>query len=367
MYVITILLIIILNITLHPQVMCFDNETGIKYTKNRAKYCFIIGLWFFLLLVLRNDYVGTDTQNYHYVFDVLSWQGGIDLSFKDADISTEYGFYYLNHLIILCGLPFRTLLIISAFLYVGVISYLIYKYSQHPWLSYFIFLTFGFFIFNTAMRQCFAVSFCTIAFLFAIQKKLLPYLFFVIIACLFHSTALIFFPVYFLIKLGYNKKSYYIILVLGATIVFFSSWIFQYAIEITVKNYKEVETYGYGSLILFIMLVGIGYIYRNKLPYFNKYWLFLLLIGICLFPVSQLNPALFRINMYFRIFIIIYAANIVSLRVSISPIIIIFLLMFGTYQFVIGSKLAGIRVYPYVFYWENYYEINPDARKLNLM
>lgn len=365
-YIFTIILILGLNYVLHPQKCNNENDTGIFYTKARFKYCLIIGLWFFLLLVLRHDFVGTDTQNYHALFDYMELNG-FDLELEEADLSTEYGFYYLVNLFVVLGLPFRSLLAISALLYVGTISYLIYKFSEKPWVSYFVFLAFGFFIFNTTMRQCFALSFCIIAFLFAINKKILPYMLFAATACLFHSTALVFAPVYFLVKLNYSRSAFFIVILLGLVIAVFSEVFFQYANEITDKNYEKGETAGYGTLIFMLITIAIGFFYRKQLPLSNRYWLFMLVIAVCLFPLARFNPAIFRINLYFRVFMIVYLANIVNLRVYIAPLFMGLVLVFGAYQFIIGNKRAGIRVYPYVYYWEDYFEINPDARGLRLL
>lgn len=363
-YVFTVLLILMLNISLRPN-QYQNNITGIKYGKNRLNYCLIVGFWLFLLLVLRHDYVGTDTQNYHFLYDCLA-DGNFSTSLENVSISSEYGFYILNHVLASNGLPFRCLLIISAALYVGAISYLIYKYSQKPCLSYFIFLTYGFFIFNTTMRQCFALSFCIIALVLSINKKITLSLLFCLVACLFHSTAIVFLPVYFITRLEYDKRSYLLVLAVGVFMALFSSVIFKYGIELSDKNYKEVATGGYGTLLLMSLVATLGFFYRKQLPPTNKYWLFLLLIGICLFPVAQFHPALFRINMYYRIFIVIYIANILNLKTQITNLIYPLIILIGLYQFTIGNKNAGIRTFPYVFFWEDYREINPEINKLNL-
>ena len=35
---------------------------------------------------------------------------------------------------------------------------------------------------------------------------------------------------------------------------------------------------------------------------------------------------------------------------------------YGLYNFTLGSYRAGIRVYPYVYAWENYFEENPNVK-----
>lgn len=42
-----------------------------------------------MLLVLRNDYFDTDTQNYHHLFDTIEIY--YDPSFSDVELSSEWG------------------------------------------------------------------------------------------------------------------------------------------------------------------------------------------------------------------------------------------------------------------------------------
>lgn len=364
-YVFTLFLIVYCSHILRPDQYSTELETGICYTKARLKYNLIIGGWFLLLLTLRNDYVGTDTQNYHMIFENF-FSFVTDFSFKNAGLSSDIGFYSLVYWLQYYGCPFRFLLFISAFVYIAAIVMLIYKYSKKSWLSYFIFLTFGFFIFNTTMRQCFAVSFCIFAFEFAVCRKFVPYLILVLLAISFHSTAVVFLPVYWITRFDYKKRYYIIIAIVALFLASYASAIFSYALLLTEKKYEVMETGGYGQLFITIAISVVGFLNRNNLPYSSRYWLLFSLITIALFPLGNINPAFFRIDMYYEIFIIIYLANICCLKRDIAILALIGTILFGTYSFTIGTKNAGIRTIPYVFYWENYFEINPDARNLYL-
>ena len=94
--------------------------------------------------------------------------------------------------------------------------------------------------------------------------------------------------------------------------------------------------------------------------------MYLLIISVILFPLASLNPALFRIRMYFSIFIVVYAANVLSVKTINTQLLYALAVTYGLYTFFIGNYAAGIRVLPYAFYWENYYELNPEAAGLGL-
>ena len=155
-YVFTIFLIIILDKALHPQRISGSNQTGIIYDSNRKKYCILISVWFIFFLTLRHAYVGSDTQNYYKIFSEIE-NYGYSIELNEETWYNEFGYYGLIKFLVNIHLPFRALIFISASFYVGTISLLIYRFSQRPWISYFVFLTFGYFIFNTTMRQCFAL------------------------------------------------------------------------------------------------------------------------------------------------------------------------------------------------------------------
>lgn len=355
-YVFTLFLIYFLNQVWLPG----------KLQKNRKKYCTVISIWLLFLLFFRHAYVGSDTQMYVHIFKEIG-KFGLDVTMDDAELSTEYGFYYLNYILNKLSLPFRSLILISASFYIWTITYVIYKFSKSPAFSYFIFLTFGYFIFNTTMRQCFALSFCTWAFLCIINRRRLIALFLILCGVLFHSTAIVFIIAFIVPYLKYNKKSFVIILLSGAFISIFAIPIYKAAGELTGKVYYSVqETTGYVSLAINIILVIFGYVYRKKLSSFDRCMMYMIIVSIILFPVASLNPALFRIRMYFSFYAIVYAANIVTVKAAYNQLLAALLIAYGLYSFFIGNHLAGIRVIPYAFWWEDYEELNPAIRALKL-
>lgn len=364
-YIFTLLLIIVLNQIWQPSHTSGLNNVGVYYGRNRKKYCITIGIWLLFLLVFRHAYVGSDTQNYFKVFNDIGLYG-FSLELHDSELSTEFGFYYLNYLLNKFGLPFRCLIFISASFYIWTISYLIYKYSKSPAISYFIFLTYGYFIFNTTMRQCFALSFCILSFLAIINKHWIKAAVLFCCGILFHSTAVVFIIAFVVPLLKYNRKSLFLIVISGLIILTSATAIFNAASELVGKNYEVMETTGYVSMIIIALFIAYGYSVRYRIPENNRYWMYLLLISIILFPLASLNPALFRIRMYFSVFIIVYAANLLSIKSSYSQLLYSLAIVYGLYSFFIGNYLAGIRVMPYAFYWENYYELNPKVSELGL-
>lgn len=338
-------------------------DRSIVYNRKRKRYHVIVSIWIILLLVLRHDLVGTDTQNYRALFDYMNY--GFEYG-PDTNIGSEIGFYSLVSALVGWGMNFRMLLVINAVLYVGTVSFLIYKYSQKPWLSYFIFITFGFFIFTTTMRQCFALAFTIIALQFAINKKLIPYLLFVALAVSFHSTAVVFLPAYWIIRMPLKKRTALLLGLIFIVIYASIDFILSYAVELTNKGYEERETGGIFTFCMNLFFVIVGWMNIRKMAAENRIWILLLCMVLCLFPVAKVNPAMMRIYMYFSIYIIILAPNLVIPRYQIRNLVMCFIFLVGIYKFTYGAKASGVRIHPYVFYWEDYYELNPEARSLHL-
>ena len=355
-YLIVILITFLCYQKYRPSLFTFSPTTA----KSRKYFCLIVSGILTFLLIVRNDYFGTDTQNYRHMFDMIDVY--YEPSLDSIELSSEWGFYTLMYYLNYFGFDFRVLLAISAILYIAGVTLLIYKYSENVIFSYFIFITYNFWVFNTTMRQCFALTFIIAAVFCAIQRKQIPYICFLFAAIMFHATAIVCIPVYFLINTNLNKKNIFILLTTMILVTVFASKIFLMMQEVTGKEYREGATTGYVRMLIMLVLVIIGLLYRSKLSKENEHWIKLLLAALCIQPLVFFNPAFSRINLYFYFFTILLAPNIVHIMKTGKEIIAALYIAYGLYNFTLGSYRAGIRVYPYVYAWENYFEENPNVK-----
>lgn len=328
--------------------------------RERKRFCVIVSLILSLLLIVRNDYFGTDTQNYHHLFDTINVY--YDTAIDHIELSSEWGFYSLMYYLQNNGFSFRFLLAISAISYMVGVSYLIYKYSENVLFSYFIFFTYNFWVFNTTMRQCFALTFIIGAVVCAIHKRLVPYMFFLILAMMFHATAIVCIPIYWVVNMKFSRRNVLLFFMVMIVISVFSSSIFSSMQEMLGKEYNEMQASGYVRTIIMVMLLIVALLNRRKLSEANGYFTKMFLMALCLQPIAQFNPALFRVNYYFYFFVIILAPNLIRMAKSYKNLLVIFYILYGLYSFTLGSYQAGVRVYPYVYMWENYFEENPDVK-----
>ena len=118
----------------------------------------------------------------------------------------EKGYLWLNWLIArVIKWPQFIIFFQSAFC-IGVTLRFIYKYSEDVLLSVLGFMSFGLMQFYlTGFRQSFAIAICLIALEFALKKKFIGFILSVLIAASIHQTAIVFVPVYWIVKIGLTK------------------------------------------------------------------------------------------------------------------------------------------------------------------
>lgn len=353
----------LLNKKLKPYLAYPGTDTSSPHWHSRKQYCLWSGFFLVALLVLRHDYVGTDTMIYRNVYNMIemfmSWK------LETLSVGSEVGFYGLVSVLHYLGLPFRFLLFLSAFVYVLSMSMLIYRYSQSPLFSYFLFICLHL-MFATTMRQCFAQSFVVFAFLAALNNRPWVYIAFALLACTFHATAFVALPMYFITKVQFKIKWFWIFVGLGIAVMLLSSVIWSFGLSLKESSYDQVATTGYSVLFTHILLIVLGLLFKDRLSDSGRIWFFMSCAVLALFPLCSINPAFFRITKYYSLFTLVYIPNISSIKHEFTRCYAVLMIAFSLYSFTFGNYKSGIRSLPYAFYWEDYYSLNPEARKLGL-
>ena len=288
-----------------------DKNNAIVFNNKLINFYFvIITFYMILLLTIRHDYVGTDTENYRVIFNYVR-----DNDLKSALLFTNPGYVIFNKLLAILNADFRVLLFIQASIYIGSTSYIIKKYSSMPALSYFIFMTFGYFVFATTKRQAIAISLTMIAFEQIKKKNFKLYIMFILLAITFHISALIFIPAYWIDKFIFNNKTIFLIAILTTMIFVFRNELGLFALSLNRNEYEITQTGGYLLLLFYFAFLVLGFFYNKNFIINNpdnKILLYFLAATIALIPVSKIHPAFFRITNYYSIFIILYIPNLIA-------------------------------------------------------
>ena len=146
--------------------------------------------------------VGIDWNGYKDTFTLIKNHPSLTLNKQHMEI----GYFYINKLIALLGWSYEWM-----FFSVALISwYFVFKSLPNfllPLLLFFLFVDEYFFWSMNGVRQFVAISIFLYSIRYIISKNLLFYIVFILLASLFHYSALFLLPVYFIpFKDIYNQK-----------------------------------------------------------------------------------------------------------------------------------------------------------------
>ena len=329
-----------------------------KEVKNGKKYFLITsGFILFLYAALRAHTLQPDTQRYVQDFKSYAKYSFLEIleifnpDFKDPT------YYFSGWLFSRIFLNPQWWLAFIAAVYLVAIGVLIYRESQNPLLSMVAFLSLAHFDFTlNALRQSLALSITALAFFSLKDRKPWKFLFLVIMASLFHRSAIIFLLAYPVanMKLGWKH-----------VVVFAIVFILFFGAQGTVRNLMEkflTDTQYEGYIDREITLTFSGFIIQGAIfafclmyypavrqQYEKANVLYnLVFIGLMFQIFSSMVAEFFRVSRYFSVFSIILIPLAISvesnkkLRVLES---IIIPLIFVVYMFKDGIP-------EYAFFWQ---------------
>ena len=222
--------------------------------------CIIFGLELILISALRMSTVGADLQNYLVRFDVIAETPWNNLNILNELWGFEYGFLLLNKIISIFTNDSRILIYVTSFFINFSFSYFIYKYSEKPYLSFYLFVAFNFFGTSLNLVRLFlAGSILLYSIKYLEEKKLAKFVLIVLLATTFHSSALIFIFAYFLKDFKLNEKFYFIMAIIGGIFLLFGDSILTIMLKYGSSFYYDRygENVGSGDGLMFLIFLVI--------------------------------------------------------------------------------------------------------------
>ncbi|MCM0219381.1 EpsG family protein [Bacteroides fragilis] len=338
---------------------------------NKQKVCEKTGYWLCVTLLMflgsfRAESIGNDTHEYLRIFQEIA---------QDVTIETRYeiGYIYLNYIVSLFNSNPQSILIVTSVITLFSFGRFIWKYSQSPWLSLFLFFTYGFFVFSiTAVRQSLAIAVLLFSYDYILQGKKLKFVLTVLIATTFHTTA-IFFLVSYLCRM-FKPTLRTIILFLGIGIV--CSYLFSTLLGFAFQLFTIYEGYDQGIYFGETRLASILYVVISLLILFfcyfilrqkkvihqlsdwqlrnNSNMLILVLFAVVFYIISLELNLLDRIAIYYNVFSLILLPNAIyrlyrEKRMIVTSLVII--LFFGYSAVIMILRPEWGTIYPYSFCW----------------
>lgn len=333
-----------------------------RQRKNRiVVYTFFVILA--VILCCRNISVGRDLISYkRRFFDVFQ---NIDFKSAFTYIDDEYLFYFLIWVVAHTTGKFQHVLWIVAIFFTFIPLSILYKQEvNHPVLAVALFLgVCPFAIYFSGLSQVTAMAFSVPAYYCCKKNKKVWFIGVVILATLFHQSALIMLIMYPLYKMRFTKRMILIIsVVIGATFIF-KKPLFALVLLFSGKYrmYSATEnTNSYAMLILFILLLIFSYVFvpiniEKEDDDFVRLRNFLILIVIiqCFAPIHHL---VMRLNYYFLMYVPVLISKTIDRTdirycriVKMSGLMMI--VFFSTYFLMRGINADQLDITPYIPFW----------------
>ena len=219
---------------------------------------------------------------------------------------------------------------IIAIVFAVCFSYLTFKHSKNSWLSLVVLFALHFSFTLTGLRQTMALAFICLAFHCILSKKPIKFTLFVLIACLFHSSAIICLPAYLIAKQKINFKQ--VIYIVGFFIAAnFAPGIIRNIIAEVAWN-EQMEYYidrtvalSWSGFIIELLILIFCLFVRNNISEENivdkekiDMLINCLTISVCFLSVSTVVAEAFRISLYYSIANTILIPNIIQLDINIK-------------------------------------------------
>lgn len=208
-----------------------------------------------------------------------------------------------------------------ALAYIFAVGLIIYKESESPVLSFLAFLSLAYFEFSlSGLRQTLALSLTLLSYFGIKNRKWKQFVILVLLASLFHRSALIFLIVYPIANTKVGKIHWMVALIVGVIFLVgessVRSFMEQYLVDTQYEEYIE-RTVGLSMAGFIIQLVIFVFCYvyypvvSKKYEHANILYN-LAFIGLLFQLFSSMIAEVFRISMYFSVFNIILIPMVIT-------------------------------------------------------
>ena len=281
-------------------------------------YMVICAVALIFVMGLRSRYTGTmDTDNYINVFEGARKYSSISdylsktESLKDFFLFSEIGFSFYTWIAAKIFPEAQMFLVFTAIIVVSATARFILLHSDDPLISWITFICLGSMTFAmNGMRQALAMSICLLSYRYVREKKPIRFLLVVLLAVLFHKSAVIFALVYLMRNMKPNLKS---ISVLLTGVILFLAFAERLAFlydDMTGEDYAKGESFESGGLvtilIYLIAIVGILILCKDLKSSKNFLPLSLIIVGFSLYLGRFISTQIYeRISYYFAYFLML--------------------------------------------------------------
>lgn len=282
-----------------------------KIKNGRTIFIITAATILFLYSALRSQDFTGDVMAYTRAFNRYA-----NYSFKQmlkmyTDGSKDPTFYLLGWLFSRIFPSMQLWLAFIALIYVGAVAKIIFTESKNPFLSFIMIVSLEYFFFSlTGLRQAIAMAITMLAYYMIKKRKPIKFVLIVLLASLFHMSAIVFLIIYPLarVKFGFVQV---IIAAIATGLFFFGQ---SYIREFLGMMFEEGQYSGYASdeitltitgFLIEAVIFGFTVFYYKKVVAKNPDAVILyncIFIGLLFRMFASMIGIFFRLSIYFAVF-----------------------------------------------------------------
>lgn len=316
--------------------------------------------------------IGTDYFAYsraYYNFNLFDLH-----TLMNNDFGMEKGYIILNKSLGMISNDSQIIFLVCSFITMFLIIKSSADYCKNYELSILLFIMLGYYhsSFNT-IRQYIAISIFLFSIRYISSKQFLKYLICILIASTFHVTSICLLLIYFVGNKNYSKTFLFLFSTLSLFINYFYEFIIIKILPLVSKYYAIKYKgsiwlqsgvggrYNYILIALLYILILICLYNKEKLDKF-KYGNFvvnMVIISLALLVLGTRSLLMFRLSLYFSIFLIVLVPTITELfKDNKLKIVVCFLVIIISSYCYIYTLSARDEVIPYRFNYNYITSVN---------
>lgn len=231
---------------------------------------------------------------------------------SSADFSRDAGFTALSFVLSQISSNPQTLIFVVALITNGLNIAMFYKYKSYLELQLYLYMASGYFtVTMNGIRQCLAAALVFVCNKFIVNGDFKKYLIFVLLISLFHGSALIMIPIYFIARQkAWSKNVIKLIFLACIGVIFYDSFsevLFKALQNTQYGHYSEFQEGGSSIIRTIVNAVPVilAYIKRDELkekwPESNIF-VNMSLINVIFVAFGMMNWIFNRFSLYFQLY-----------------------------------------------------------------
>lgn len=197
---------------------------------------------------------------------------------------------------------------------------MIWKYSEFPCLSLFVFFAMGNLTSTSIYRQWCAMAILTFSLKYVYERKLFPFFSLLLLACIFHRASVIFGIAYFIYEIKVSIKS-----IMGAAVISGSIYILGPRLLVFLNHFARLPLYELSNggmsffMVLWLSILGAYILCKSRFndPRFRLPF-HMVLVAAAVQPLAFTLSLWYRVTLFFSLYMVLLLPYVIVHIVRVS-------------------------------------------------